>query len=100
MKILVKRLIANKYGGSLVALKTLSETPIDQQNIGSIVVHAVIVLLSRNKADILLPFYYMLHDPSALAVRDIIEYFNNVTYLILLFLYTLSKLICLQCQRV
>ena len=74
MKLLVKTLIANEYGGPLVALKTLSETPIDQQIVSSIVVHAVIVLLSRNKADILLPFYHMLHDPSALAVRDIIEY--------------------------
>ena len=62
MKILVKRLVANEHGGSLAALKT-------SEIVGRIVVHAATVLLSRNKADILLPFHHMLHDPSTLAVR-------------------------------
>ena len=68
MKLLAKRLVANEQGGPLAALKTARDTPIELQIIGRVVVHAVTVLLSQNKADILLPFHYMLRDPSALAV--------------------------------
>ena len=91
MKLLVERLIANEHGGPLAALNTLSDTPIDQQIVGNIVVHAATVLLSRNKADILLPFHHMLHDPSALAVRDILwECLDNLSNF-MLFLYYPQK---------
>ena len=68
MKLFAKRLVANEQGGPLSALRVSPGNPVEHQTLGGIVVHAVTVLLCRSKADILLPFYHMLHDPSYLVV--------------------------------
>ena len=71
MKLLAKRLVANEQGGPLSTLRVSPDNQPEHRTLGGIVVHAVTVLLCRNKnkAGILLPFDHMLHDPSALVVR-------------------------------
>ena len=71
MKLLAKRLVANEQGGPLSTLCVSPGNQPEHRTLGGIVVHAVTVLLCRNKnkAGILLPFDHMLHDPSALMVR-------------------------------
>ena len=66
---LARLLLMNQQGGTLAQMKVSPTLPTEFKTLSSIVIHTVAILSSNSAYPILLPFWNMLVNPAALAVR-------------------------------
>ena len=68
---MARLLVANEQGGTLAQLKMNPGQPLQHRTLAAIVVHAVAVILCRQKVNILQPFVNMLNNPAMLVVSRV-----------------------------
>lgn len=71
LKRAARALLANQQGGVLAQMSVSPNQPLQCRTLTGLVVHTALVLFSRPKVEILLPFFHMLTNPSALNVNNV-----------------------------
>lgn len=89
----MRMLLTNQQGGILAQMSVSPHQLGHHRTLTGLVVHTVVVLLSRPNTELLLPFINMITNPASLEVR------GGGKHVVILILIICSICTCQQCQK-